>query len=91
MYVFIFCLTSHHSELSKESGKTVPRNRILEIEMEPLLTSGLESYADIHQINEMDYSKINSKDQERFHFHRGDLTKEGECDEVVRICVAKYG
>ena len=42
-------------------------------------------------INDMDYSKIDERHQERFHFHRGDLTKEGECDEVVRICVAKYG
>jgi len=42
-------------------------------------------------VNDMDYSKIDERDQERFHFHRGDLTKEGECDEVVRICVAKYG
>jgi NAD(P)-dependent dehydrogenase (short-subunit alcohol dehydrogenase family) len=42
-------------------------------------------------LNEMDYGKIDEKDQERFHFHRGDLTKEGECDEVVRICIGKYG
>lgn len=40
---------------------------------------------------EMDYHLIDVKDQERFHFHRGDLTKDGECDEVVRICVGKYG
>jgi NAD(P)-dependent dehydrogenase (short-subunit alcohol dehydrogenase family) len=43
---------------------------------------------DIHDI---DYSKIQESDQERFHFHRGDLMKDGECDEVVRICVAQYG
>jgi NAD(P)-dependent dehydrogenase (short-subunit alcohol dehydrogenase family) len=42
-------------------------------------------------VSEMDYGKIDDKDQERFHFHRGDLTKEGECDEVVRICIGKYG
>jgi NAD(P)-dependent dehydrogenase (short-subunit alcohol dehydrogenase family) len=42
-------------------------------------------------ISEMDYRKIDAKDQERFHFHRADLVKEGECDEVVRICVAEYG
>jgi NAD(P)-dependent dehydrogenase (short-subunit alcohol dehydrogenase family) len=42
-------------------------------------------------IAEIDYEKIDPRDQERFHFHRGDLAKEGECDEVVRICVAKFG
>lgn len=42
-------------------------------------------------MKELDYEKIDPRDQERLHFHRGDLTKEGECDEVVRICVAKYG
>jgi len=29
--------------------------------------------------------------QERFHFHRGDLTMEGECDEGIRICVSLFG
>jgi NAD(P)-dependent dehydrogenase (short-subunit alcohol dehydrogenase family) len=42
-------------------------------------------------IREMDYGKIDEKDQERFHFHRADLMNEDECDEVVRICVAQYG
>ncbi|KAH8789102.1 hypothetical protein F5882DRAFT_109576 [Hyaloscypha sp. PMI_1271] len=42
-------------------------------------------------IAEIDYERIDPRDQERFHFHRGDLAKEGECDEVVRICVAKFG
>ena len=42
-------------------------------------------------INEMDFNKIDERDQEFFHFHRGDVVKEGECDEIVRICVAKYG
>jgi len=42
-------------------------------------------------ISEMDYAKIEERDQERFHFHRADLLKEGECDEVVRIVVAEYG
>lgn len=42
-------------------------------------------------IMDMEYSKIDQRDQERFHFHRGDLTEDGECDEVVRICVAKFG
>ncbi|CZS97384.1 related to 3-ketoacyl-acyl carrier protein reductase [Rhynchosporium graminicola] len=42
-------------------------------------------------IVDMEYAKIDQRDQERFHFHRGDLTEDGECDEVVRICVAKFG
>jgi len=42
-------------------------------------------------IQAMDYSRIQECDQERFHFHRGDLVQEGECDEVIRICVAQYG
>ncbi|TVY15409.1 Short chain dehydrogenase andC [Lachnellula arida] len=43
---------------------------------------------DMHDI---DYAKIDERDQGRFHFHKGDLVEPGECDEVVRICVAKYG
>lgn len=42
-------------------------------------------------VHDMDYAKIDARDQGRFHFHKGDLIEEGECDEVVRICVAKYG
>ncbi len=42
-------------------------------------------------IKELDYEKIDPRDQERLHFHRGDLAKEGECDEAVRICTAKFG
>jgi NAD(P)-dependent dehydrogenase (short-subunit alcohol dehydrogenase family) len=42
-------------------------------------------------ISEMDYAKVEEKDQERFHFHQADLMKDGECDAVVRICVAEYG
>jgi len=42
-------------------------------------------------INEMDYAQVDQRDQERFHFHRADLMGEGECDEVVRICVAEFG
>ncbi|TVY83244.1 Short chain dehydrogenase andC [Lachnellula suecica] len=42
-------------------------------------------------MHEMEYSKIDERDQGRFHFHKGNLTEQGECDEVVRICVAKYG
>ncbi|KAF4627315.1 hypothetical protein G7Y89_g10836 [Cudoniella acicularis] len=42
-------------------------------------------------IHDVDYKQINANDHERFHFHRGDLMEEGECDEVVRICVAEYG
>jgi NAD(P)-dependent dehydrogenase (short-subunit alcohol dehydrogenase family) len=42
-------------------------------------------------ISEMDYAKVEEKDQERFHFHRADLVTDGACDEVIRICVAEYG
>ncbi len=42
-----------------------------------------------------DYSILNTLPggnyQERFHFHQGDLTAEGECDNVVRICVGAFG
>ncbi|CAD6443939.1 04d7920e-7a20-473e-8da2-4339c82e1fb4 [Sclerotinia trifoliorum] len=42
-------------------------------------------------ISEMDYAKLEKKNQEMFHFHKGDLRKDGQCDEVVRSCVAKFG
>ena len=42
-------------------------------------------------ISEMDYAKVEEKDQERFHFHRADLVKGDACDEAIRICVAEYG
>jgi len=42
-------------------------------------------------IQDMDFSKVEERDQERFHFHRADLTKEGECDNAVRICTAEFG
>ena len=42
-------------------------------------------------VSDMDYAQIDERDQQHFHFHRGDLMTEGECDEVVRICVAQYG
>jgi NAD(P)-dependent dehydrogenase (short-subunit alcohol dehydrogenase family) len=42
-------------------------------------------------VKEMDYAVIDQRDQERFHFHQADLLNEGECDEIVRICVAEYG
>lgn len=42
-------------------------------------------------ISDMDYTKVVERDQERLHFHQADLMKDGECDEVVRICVAEYG
>jgi len=42
-------------------------------------------------ISDMDYGKIDEKDQERFHFHRADLMAEGACEEGVRICVAEFG
>jgi NAD(P)-dependent dehydrogenase (short-subunit alcohol dehydrogenase family) len=42
-------------------------------------------------ISEMNYAKVEEKDQERFHFHRADLRAEGQCEDVVRICVAEYG
>lgn len=42
-------------------------------------------------IQDMDYDNIDAKDSGRFHFHRGDLMGAGECDEAIRICVAKFG
>jgi NAD(P)-dependent dehydrogenase (short-subunit alcohol dehydrogenase family) len=41
--------------------------------------------------SEIDFERIDPRDQERLHFHRGDLASDGECDEAVRICVAKFG
>lgn len=42
-------------------------------------------------INDVDYKQISQQDQARFHFHRADLLKEGQCDEAVRVCIAEYG
>jgi NAD(P)-dependent dehydrogenase (short-subunit alcohol dehydrogenase family) len=42
-------------------------------------------------IREMDYTKVDERDQERLHFHQADLMKDGECDEAIRICVAEHG
>jgi UDP-N-acetyl-D-mannosaminuronate dehydrogenase len=42
-------------------------------------------------INSMDNLSIESEIEERFHFHRGNLAEEGKCDEIVRLCVEKYG
>jgi len=42
-------------------------------------------------LNPIDYAKVENEVQEGFHFHQGDLAEEGQCEEVVRICVAKYG
>ncbi|KAJ8069266.1 hypothetical protein OCU04_002928 [Sclerotinia nivalis] len=43
-------------------------------------------------ISEMDYAKLEKKSPEMvIPFHKGDLRKHGECDEVVRICVAQFG
>lgn len=42
-------------------------------------------------INDIEYAKIDDRDQERFHFHKADLLKDGECEEIVRICVAEFG
>jgi len=42
-------------------------------------------------VSEMEYGRLEERDQERFHFHKGDLRNDGECDEVVRICVAEFG
>lgn len=42
-------------------------------------------------INDIEYSEISENDQGRFHFHKADLTVPGECDEVVRISVGKFG
>ncbi|KAK0637283.1 hypothetical protein B0T17DRAFT_588183 [Bombardia bombarda] len=38
-----------------------------------------------------DYNLVREADHGRFHFHRGDLTAPGACEEGVRICVAAYG
>lgn len=42
-------------------------------------------------VQDMDFAQIDQRDQEKFHFHRGDLAEEGQCDDVVRICVGKFG
>ena len=42
-------------------------------------------------MNDVDYSLVSERDQERFHFHRSDLALEGQCDEAIRICVAEFG
>jgi NADP-dependent 3-hydroxy acid dehydrogenase YdfG len=39
----------------------------------------------------MDYTKLEDEVQERFYFHQGNLTNESQCDEIVRLCVEKYG
>ena len=38
-----------------------------------------------------DYSLVREADHGRFHFHRGDLTSPGVCEEGVRICRAGFG
>ena len=38
-----------------------------------------------------DYNLLREADHGRFHFHRGDLTAVGGCEEGVRICVAGFG
>ena len=42
-------------------------------------------------LNPIDYANIENEVQEGFHFHQGNLAEEGQCEEIVRICVAKYG
>jgi len=39
----------------------------------------------------MDFGLIDERDQERFHFHKGDLRGIGEPEECVRICVGEFG
>jgi len=48
-------------------------------------------------ISQFDYKILDSLSidggsyQERFHFHRADLTTEGECDTAIRVCIAEFG
>ncbi|KAF7921837.1 hypothetical protein BELL_0268g00050 [Botrytis elliptica] len=42
-------------------------------------------------VSEMDPTLLDEENQEMFQFHRGDLSKDGECDELVKICVARFG
>jgi len=46
-------------------------------------------------INAFEYKILDNLDggqfQGRFHFHLGDLTKPGECETALRICVAEFG
>ncbi|TGO12359.1 hypothetical protein BTUL_0090g00510 [Botrytis tulipae] len=42
-------------------------------------------------VNEKDHTLLDKQNQEMFQFHRGDLSKDGECDKLVRICVARFG
>ncbi|THV53592.1 hypothetical protein BGAL_0047g00270 [Botrytis galanthina] len=44
-------------------------------------------------VSEMDHTLLGKQNQEMvsFQFHRGDLSKDGECDELVKICVARFG
>lgn len=38
-----------------------------------------------------DYNLLRPEDHGRFHFHKGDLTDPGACEDGVRICVAAFG
>ncbi|KAK3944257.1 NAD(P)-binding protein [Diplogelasinospora grovesii] len=41
---------------------------------------------------DFDYRRLlREADQCRFHFHKGDLTEKGGCEEGVRICIATFG
>lgn len=42
-------------------------------------------------ISDFDYNLLREADHGRFHFHRGDLTLPGGCDDGVRICRAAFG
>ncbi|KAK6594764.1 short-chain dehydrogenase/reductase SDR [Botrytis cinerea] len=42
-------------------------------------------------VSEMDHALLDKENQEMFQFHRGDLSKDGECEELVKICVARFG
>ncbi|TGO87263.1 hypothetical protein BPOR_0237g00020 [Botrytis porri] len=39
----------------------------------------------------MDHTLLDKENQEMCQFHRGDLSKNGKCDELVRICVDRFG
>ena len=42
-------------------------------------------------VNDIEEGKIEIEEQGRFLFHKADLMKDGECDEIVRVCVEKFG
>lgn len=42
-------------------------------------------------VADFDYHLLREADHGRFHFHKGDLSSPGVCEEGVRICVAGFG